>query len=252
MSLYLVTAVLVFFYMSVWFLISVFKKRNDVADIAWGMGFVFVAWSAFILSGPSFKGVAVNLLVTIWGGRLAWHIYSRNRKKKEDVRYEEMKKSWKNFYLESYLKVFLLQGVFLYLISLPVLFINKAGINSLGVIDVLGIVVWVVGFYFEAVGDWQLSIFLKNPENKGKIMQGGLWKYTRHPNYFGEVVMWWGIFLMAIEGGFFTIIGPLTISTLILFVSGVPLLEKKYAGREDFEEYKKRTSVFFPLPPRKA
>lgn len=116
----------------------------------------------------------------------------------------------------------------------------------------LGLVIWLIGFFFEAVGDAQLSEFLKNPKNKGKIIQTGLWRYTRHPNYFGEVAQWWGIWLitLGIPLGWFGIIGPLTITVLILFVSGVPLLEKKYQGRADFEAYKKQTSVFFPLPPK--
>ena len=146
----------------------------------------------------------------------------------------------------------MLQGLFLYLIILPVLFINKSSFNGFQILDVIGFIVWVVGFYFESVGDYQLKKFISNPLNKGKLIDEGLWRYSRHPNYFGEVTQWWGIFIIALSLplSFFTIIGPVTITILILFVSGVPLLEKKYAGRKDFEEYKKRTSIFFPLPPR--
>jgi len=237
-------------YMTFWFIISIIKKRNDVADIAWGFGFVFMAWLSFFLIGFSFKAFFVNSLITIWGLRLTWHIYNRNKKREEDSRYLEWRKTWKNFYLRSFLQVFLLQGVFLFLISLPVMFINHSASNDFGILEVVGFVVWGLGFYFESTGDKQLKEFISNPANKGKLMDRGLWQYSRHPNYFGEVTQWWGIFLIALslQGSFFTIIGPLIITILILFVSGVPLLEKKYAGRTDFEEYKKKTSIFIPLP----
>jgi steroid 5-alpha reductase family enzyme len=238
--------------MTFWFIVSVIKKRNDVADIAWGIGFVLMAWFSFYLSGYSFKALLVNSLVTIWGLRLAWHIYNRNKNKQEDSRYLEWRKTWQYFYVRSFLQVFLLQGIFLFLISLPVMFINHSISSGFGILEVVGFLVWGLGFYYESTGDKQLKEFIGSPANKGKLMDGGLWRYSRHPNYFGEVTQWWGIFIitLSIFGSFFTIIGPLTITILILFVSGIPLLEKKYAGRPDFEEYKKRTSIFFPLPSR--
>ena len=252
MNFYLELSVSLLGYMIFWFIISVIKKRNDVADIAWGLGFILMAWLSFYLSGFSYKALLVNILVTVWGARLAWHIYNRNKNKPEDARYMEWRKTWKNFYLRSFLQIFLLQGTLLFLISLPVIFINHSVMTGFDAFEIVGIVVWVIGFYFESTGDRQLREFISDPANKGKLMDKGLWRYSRHPNYFGEVTQWWGIFLIAlsIPGSIFTVIGPLTITTLILFVSGVPLLEKKYAGRPDFEEYKKRTSVFIPLPPR--
>jgi len=252
MNSYALIALIVFGYFTLWFLIALIKKRNDVADIAWGLGFILVVWTSFFLIMPQLKAFMVNVLVTIWGLRLAYFVFKRNWNQPEDFRYQEWRKQWKNFYLRSYLQVFLLQGLFLYLIVQPAIFINLSANNSFGVFDIMGIIVWLIGFFFESVGDSQLKKFISDPNNKGKLMTQGLWQYTRHPNYFGEVTMWWGIFLIAvaIPNGFLTIIGPLTITLLILFVSGVPLLEKKYAGRLDFEEYKKRTSVFFPLPKR--
>ena len=252
MNYYFILALTLLGYMTSWFIVAVIKKRNDIADIAWGLGFVLIAWFSFYLSGYSFKALLVNSLVTIWGLRLAWHIYNRNKNKPEDSRYLEWRKTWKNFYLRSFLQVFLLQGVFLYLISLPVVFINHSVSDSFGILDIIGFLVWGIGFYFESTGDRQLKEFISNPANKGKLMDKGLWRYSRHPNYFGEVTQWWGIFIIAlsIPGSLFTAVGPLTITTLILFVSGIPLLEKKYAGRSDFEKYKKRTSIFIPLPPR--
>jgi len=255
MNYYLTLAIILFGYMTSWFLISLIKKRNDTADVAWGLGFVTLAWVSLFFSGvPTLRGFLVTLLVTIWGIRLALHIYKRNRGKPEDYRYLAWRKEWgKWFFIRSYLQIYLLQGIFLFLIVLPVLFINRGIGESLGLYDLVGIIVWITGFYFESTGDAQLAKFIRDPSNKGKTMQSGLWRYSRHPNYFGEVTQWWGIFIVAISGpgALFTIAGPLTITVLILFVSGVPMLEKKYAGRPDFEAYKKRTSVFFPLPPKK-
>jgi steroid 5-alpha reductase family enzyme len=239
--------------MTGWFILSVVKKRNDVADIAGGLGFVLISWSGLYFANISLRGLLVNLLVTIWGMRLAWHIHKRNLKKHEDYRYAAWRKEWgKWFFVRSYFQVYLLQGLFLYLIIQPVNFIHYRVSSSLGIFDFIGLLVWIIGFYFESIGDSQLKTFISNPANKGKLMKTGLWRYSRHPNYFGEVTQWWGIFIIAlsIPFGYITIIGPITITVLILFVSGIPLLEKKYEGRKDFEEYKKRTSVFFPLPPK--
>lgn len=252
MNYYLTLALLVFIYMTFWFAISIIKKRNDVADFAWGLGFVVVSWVSFLISGPSLKALVVNILISIWGVRLARHIYRRNSKKPEDKRYAKWRVEWKNFYLRSFLQVFLLQGLFLFLISLPVLYINYSR-GIIGPIFILGVIIWTFGFYFESTADKQLSSFISEPKNKGKIMDQGLWKYSRHPNYFGEVTQWWGVFVMALsdKGSLWTIIGPITITTLILFVSGIPLLEKKRENDPAFQEYKKKTSVFIPLPPKK-
>jgi len=254
MNYYIALAAVLFLYMTAWFIISLLKKRNDVADIAWGLGFVLLAWLAYCISGSACRPLLVNSLVTLWGTRLAWHIYRRNRGKPEDYRYQEWRREWKHFTLRSYLQIYMLQGFLLYLISLPVLFINHAPSSTLEWTDYAGIAVWLIGFSFESIGDRQLKDFTRDPSNKGKIIGTGLWRYSRHPNYFGEVVQWWGIFVVALSlpGSWSTVIGPLTITVLILFVSGIPLLEKKYAGRADYEEYKKRTSIFFPLPPRKT
>lgn len=256
MNYYLILAIILFCYMNFWFIFSLIKKRNDIADIAWGLGFILLSWSAFFLSKTySLTAFIVNILISIWGFRLAIHIYLRNKKKKEDYRYEQWRKDWGKFFLlRSYFQVYILQGIFLYFICLPSLFINKSEISSFGYVPFIGILVWSIGFLFESVSDKQLSDFIKNPQNKGKLIESGLWKYSRHPNYFGEVTQWWGIFIIALSfpNSFFTVIGPLTITILILFVSGIPLLEKKYEGRKDFEEYKKKTSIFFPLPPRKV
>jgi steroid 5-alpha reductase family enzyme len=255
MNYYLTLVLLLFAYMSMWFLFSLIKKRNDVADVAWGLGFVLMTWISYFISPDSgIRGLIVGILVTIWGLRLAWHIYKRNKGKTEDYRYLAWRKEWgKWFFIRSYLQVYLLQGMFLFMIVFPVLLINKNGGAVLGILDVIGILVWILGFYFEAVGDAQLARFIKDPLNKGKLMQSGLWAYTRHPNYFGEVTQWWGIWLIAlsVQSGWFGIIGPLTITFLILKVSGIPLLEKKMEENPEFAEYKRKTSIFIPMPRRK-
>ena len=195
----------------------------------------------------------MNTLVSIWGLRLAWHITSRNKGKTEDYRYLAWRRQWgKWFYLRSYAQVYLLQGFLLYLIALPVLAINNSMASPLRWLDLIGLVVWLLGFLFETVGDAQLAQFIKHSANKGKLMQSGLWAYTRHPNYFGEVTLWWGVWITSLSStsNWLSVLGPLTITLLILKVSGIPLLERKMAKHPDFPAYKRRVSVFFPLPPR--
>lgn len=254
MNYYLTLALLLWGYMSLWFVISLIKKRNDVADIAWGLGFVLLAWTSFFLSGRlGTRRLPVNILVSVWGLRLAWHIHARNRGKAEDYRYMAWRREWgKWFYARSYLQVYLLQGVFLFVIALPVLMINRSAGGTFGFLGGAGVCVWLCGFVFEAVGDAELARFVKAPLNRGKIIQTGLWRYTRHPNYFGEVLQWWGIWLVAlgVRGGWLGLIGPLTITFLILKVSGIPMLEKKLSENPAFADYKRRTNALLPWFPR--
>jgi steroid 5-alpha reductase family enzyme len=252
MNIFYSIGIVVFIYMNLWFVFSLFKKRNDFVDVAWGMGFVLIAWVSFILeSNFNIGGLIVNILVSIWGLRLAWHIYIRNKNKTEDPRYLAWRNEWgKYFYIRSYFQIYILQGFLMFLIALPVIIINSSGLYVLSVLNFVGMLVWIVGFYFEYKGDAELATFLKDPNNKGKIIQSGLWAYTRHPNYFGEVTQWWGIWVMSfgIPYFYFGIIGPLTITFLILKVSGIPMLEKRMAENPEFVEYKKRVSMFFPMP----
>jgi len=230
---------LIWLYMTGWYGLSILKKRNDIADTAWGLGFILVAFFNLLLN-PSLKLLISLILISTWGIRLALHIYNRNKDRKEDYRY----KQWKD---NAYLKVFITQGLFMWLICWPIIF-SQGNLNWL---NILGILIWLIGFYFEVTADKQLKKFVRNPNNKGKILQSGLWAYSRHPNYFGEVTMWWGIWLLNLSSNLWTIVGPLTITFLILKVSGVPLLEKKYDGNTEFENYKKRVSVFIPWWPKK-
>ena len=237
-------------------MISLLAKRNDVADLAWGLGFVLISWVLFFKTGIFVDHLLViSILTTIWGLRLASHIFARLKSRPEDSRYQQWRQDWgSSFFVRSYLQVFLLQGMIMLLISLSSVASSIDRNIPLGINVYIGVIVWLVGFLIESNADSQLSSFVKNPENKGHVMQSGLWKYSRHPNYFGEVTQWWGLFFIALSlnNGLVSIISPVTITLMILFVSGVPLLEKKYAGRPEFEDYKKRTSVFIPWFPKKA
>ena len=259
-TLVIPVSVLLVSYMTTWFAVATLRKRNDVADTAWGLGFVLVAWFTLLRNdNPSSLSYLAVALTSIWGLRLAWHVFRRNRGKQEDFRYAQWRKEWgKWFYLRSFAQVFLLQGFLLGLIVIPVALTaglsNQVSVSSWAA---AGLVTWAFGFYFEAVGDAQLKKFISNPKNKGHIMDQGLWQYTRHPNYFGEVTQWWGLWLILCATSLPTsykligLIGPLTITNLILFVSGVPLLEKKYKDNKAFQAYAKRTNKFFPWSPKK-
>ena len=245
-------------YMTAWFAAAMVKKDNSIADIAWGLGFVLVAAVTFLKRGSLFLPLLVTGLVAVWGGRLAFHILLRNRKRGEDPRYAAWRRSWgRSFVWRSYLQVFLLQGFFLLVISSPVVLVNTGRNYPYSGTDLqlmAGFLLWCAGFFFEAVGDAQLARFKRDPANKGKIMDRGLWRFTRHPNYFGESLMWWGIFLLALEVpyGWTTVVSPLLITFLLVRVSGVPLLEKRYAGNVEYQAYARRTSVFIPWLPKKT
>lgn len=245
-------AVVIFCYMILWFIVSLIVRRNDIADIAWGLGFIIVAWVSWSMRMNEVLSPILLFVVGIWGFRLATHIYLRNRTKKEDKRYKKWREEWgDSFLVRSFFQVFMLQGFLLLLVSLPVMIAALKNNYDLRFL-VVGFTVWIIGFFFESVGDYQLSQFLSDPNNKGRIMTSGLWAYTRHPNYFGEVTQWWGIWLMILPVSLWWIalLGPLTITVLILKISGIPMLEKHWQTNKEFQVYKKKTSAFFPMPPR--
>ena len=241
-------------YAIAWFLIALVLRRNDVADIAWGLGFIVAAAVALLRQDMlTMRTEMVFALVLLWGIRLVLHVYVRNRGKGEDARYRKWREEWGRYAtVRAFFQVFLLQSYLVIVIALPVTAAIHVGGPPLALLDAIGLAVFIVGFLFETVGDYQLLKFKGDPANRGRIIQSGLWKYTRHPNYFGEVTLWWGIYLIALSvpGAWITVFGPLTITFLILKVSGIPLLEKKYEGNADFAEYKRRTSAFFPMPPK--
>ena len=249
------SGLVIWIYMSAWFLFASVIKRNDVADIAWGLGFVVASIATLIKTGNhSFTAILVTFLVLIWGLRLSWHIGLRNIKKSEDYRYKAWRDSWgKWFVIRSYLQIFILQGILMLLIVSPILLIYTYSINGIFPLVVIGTLLWVFGFLFESIGDKQLRKFIGNPKNKGQVMNKGLWQYTRHPNYFGEVTQWWAIGVIALTSsyGWLGLIGPVVITFLITKVSGVPLLENKYKGNSEYQAYKLRTSMLIPLPNKK-
>lgn len=252
-------APLVLVYMTAWFVAAMIARRNDIVDIAWGLGFITIAIWLLVRFAPAHSArlYVASALVFVWGARLAWHIARRNLRpgKTEDSRYAEWRRSWGRwFVLRSFLQIFMLQGLFMLLISMPVQVVGSVAGPALGVLDFVGVTVWLAGFAFEAVGDAQLARFLAQPANRGHIMDRGLWALTRHPNYFGEATMWWGLGILAlsIPGGWLGLIGPITITWLLTKVSGIPLVERPRQGQPEWEAYKARTSAFVPLPPKKS
>ncbi len=243
------------------FLIAKKRDKHDYIDILWGLGFVATALISFIITdNRSTAGLIMTSLVTIWGLRLGYHLYKRNVGKPEDSRYVDFKKKYRKEYdgiyfdLYFFYRMYLLQFILNTTISFPVIYVNIIGKVPFNVISFIGLGIWIFGFYFEAVGDAQLKEFLSDHNNRGKLMTEGLWKYTRHPNYFGEASQWWGIYIISIAGlsNLWLIFSPIVITVLVRYVSGVPLLEKKYdkKGKDGWEEYKRVTSIFIPMPPK--
>lgn len=252
---YLYIGILLLVYYIVLFVLGQMKKDNSIVDIGWGFGFVLVAWFTYVFySDFALVPSLTTLLVSIWGIRLTYHIGSRNKGKGEDFRYENMRQKWGNklVLLKSFVKVYLLQLVLLYIIALAFINVNLNPRDKLQALDLIGASIWIFGFLFEAISDAQLKQFIKT-KKKGEIYTSGLYKYTRHPNYFGEATLWWGIFLINLSSpnGWWMIISPITITILVRFVSGVPLLEKHYEDNPAFQAYAKKTSIFIPMPPKK-
>jgi steroid 5-alpha reductase family enzyme len=255
-DVYLNVLLIILGLMTLLWLLSLLLKNSSIVDIFWGAGFVITAWVAYALTPDGFplRKLLIVLLTTVWGLRLSLYILWRNWGKREDFRYrkwrEEAGPSW---WWRSFFKVFLLQGVLMWIISAPLL---AAQLNPSPdrptILDLLGIAVWAVGFFFEAAGDLQLARFKADPANKGQVMDRGVWRYTRHPNYFGDAAQWWGFFLIAAAGGgWWTLFSPILMTLFLLRVSGVALLEKTLETRPGYSEYLERTSAFVPWLPRK-
>jgi steroid 5-alpha reductase family enzyme len=233
---------------------SLMFKDASIVDRFWGISFLVIASAASAASdGFESRARLVTLLVSLWGLRLSFYITVRNLGAGEDYRYRAMRRRWgKQFPLASLFTVFLLQGVIAWIVSLPVQAAIAADSPAhLTVLDALGIVVWSAGFLFESIADWQLASFKDDPRNRGRLMDRGLWRYTRHPNYFGDAVQWWGLWLFAAAtGATWTAIGPLVMTYLLLRVSGVALLERRLqTSKPGYEDYRRRTSAFIPMKP---
>ncbi|HUU79525.1 MAG TPA: DUF1295 domain-containing protein [candidate division Zixibacteria bacterium] len=266
----------IFIFMLIMFFVAIIVKNNSIIDICWSLNFVIATLVSFFVNGFQnqtfyLSQIVLTGLIVIWGYRLAYHIAKRNLGKGEDKRYKERRDAWgKNFYVKTFFLIFMLQALWAAIIVSPVVVANSVVRTepwtswivydvSAGLIVplVVGEVIWILGFYFEVMGDRQLRLFIKNPENKGKVIETGLWKYTRHPNYFGEITMSWGLFIigisLAFENPFFliTLVGPILYTLLIRYVTGVPEVEKHLITKPGYKEYMERTSVLIPWIPKK-
>ena len=238
-------------------LISLMYKNVSIVDSLWGLGFVLIAWLTFgQAEGFAGRKILIVLLTTAWGLRLSAHLFWRNWGKGEDPRYGGWRKAaGDRFWIISLFKVFLLQALFLWVIALTIQYGQLSPTPAhLTVLDFLGFIIWLIGFVFESVGDWQLARFKADKTNKGKVMDRGLWAYSRHPNYFGECLIWLGIFLVAFStpNSWWTAVSPLVVFAVLLKMTGIPLTEKTIVTtRPGYREYIKRTSAFFPWFPKK-
>jgi steroid 5-alpha reductase family enzyme len=255
LSVYATVFLVIMGLMLLLWVVSLVLKNSSIVDIFWGTGFVISAWVYFAMAPDGFlpRKLLLSILTTVWGLRLSLYILWRNWGKGEDFRYQVWRREagtawwWRSFF-----KVFLLQGILMWIISAPLLaaqFYYSPG--HLTVLDFLGAFGWLVGFFFEAVGDLQLARFKADPANKGKVMERGVWRYTRHPNYFGDSAQWWGYYLIAASaGGWWTVFSPVLMTLFLLRVSGVKLLEKTLETRPGYKEYIENTSAFIPWFPR--
>ena len=237
--------------------VSLLRRDASIVDIVWGLGFVLVAWAAKFVTGASGAGNWLLLLmVTVWGLRLAGYLAKRNLGKGEDFRYKAMRrKHGERFAIVSLYTVFGLQGALMFLVSLPVTMGQRDTSAGAGFVVFLGFVVWAIGIYFEAVGDAQLARFKRDPRNEGQIMDQGLWALTRHPNYFGDALVWWGLAIVGSSqgAGVWAFLGAGVMTVLLVRVSGAAMLDRLLAKRKPgYAEYMARTSGFIPMPRRSA
>jgi steroid 5-alpha reductase family enzyme len=255
-EIYFLAALVILVEMFALWVVSLFLQNSSIVDIFWGTGFVIVGLVYFSQTPDRFiiRKWLICILVTVWGLRLSWHVLRRNWKKPEDFRYQVWRKTaGSRWWWQSFFQVFLLQGFLLWLISIPLLAAQlSAAPGRLIILNWVAGGVWAIGFFFEAVGDWQLARFKANPANKGRVLQTGLWRYTRHPNYFGDATQWWAYYLVAVSaGGWWTIFSPIIMTILLVRVSGVALLEKSLKeARPDYANYIQTTSAFIPWFPR--
>jgi steroid 5-alpha reductase family enzyme len=256
--MYVTTGPVILGLMTALWLLSLLLKDSSIVDIFWGTGFVITAWIYFYLTPDGFaaRKWLIVILTTIWGLRLTIYILLRNWGHGEDYRYQKWRQeAGNNWWWRSFFKVFLLQGTLMWIISVPLLAAQSSPIPTRLIwLDYLGALLWGIGFIFEAGGDWQLALFRANPDNQGKLLNTGLWRYTRHPNYFGDAAQWWSFYLIAAAaGGFWTIFSPIIMTLLLRRVSGVTMLEKSLKdSKPGYKEYIETTNAFIPWFPRKS
>lgn len=258
LEIYLTVGLIILGAMTLLWVLSLLLRDASIVDIFWGTGFVITTWAYFILTPEGFpaRKWLISILVTVWGLRLSAHILWRNWGKGEDFRYRKWREeNGDQWWWRSFFKVFVLQGFLMWVISIPLLGAQIGETPArFTLLDFLAIPVWVTGFTFEALGDLQLARFKANPSNKGKVLKSGVWRYTRHPNYFGDAAQWWGYFLVsAAAGAWWTIYSPILMTTLLLRVSGVAMLEKSLKEEKPgYKEYIENTSAFIPWFPKES
>lgn len=257
LTIYLQGFLLLISLLTLLWIVSVLIKDASIVDIFWGMTFVVTNFYYFFATSDIYtRKIILLVLVTLWGLRLSIFLAFRNIGKGEDFRYQEFRKKYgpERYWWFSFFQVYLLQGILSILVSITLLGAHfNTQINQLNWLDILGIIVWLIGFSFEAGGDYQLTKFKKNPNNKGKVLNTGFWKYTRHPNYFGDSAVWWSYAIFAIAAGsYWTIVGSFIMTFLLLKVSGVALLEKSLKDKKpEYMEYIQKTNSFLPWFPKK-
>ena len=247
----------IFGFMNILYLISLILKNSSIIDIFWGSGFVIIAWINFFKTmesvGP--RDWLILILVTIWGLRLSAYVLWRNAGKGEDFRYAKWRReAGKKWWWLSYFQVFLLQGLIMWVLAAPITAAQlPSAEDSLTILDYVGVVVWGIGFVFEVIGDAQLAKFKSKRESRSQLLRTGLWRYTRHPNYFGDAVQWWGFYFLALaSGSWWTILSPLWMTHLLVNVSGVAMLERTLAkNKPEYADYVQKTNAFFPWFPKK-
>ena len=244
--------------MVVGWLVSLKTDNVTLVDSLWGMGFVLIAWLSLAIGEQTTpRGLLLAVLTTLWGLRLTIYLSWRNWGKGEDPRYASWRKEHgKRFRMVSLYQVFLIQALFMWVIAASLQYgILSAAPVRFTWLDVAGSVIWGIGFVFETVGDLQLARFKSDPANRGQVMDRGLWAYTRHPNYFGEMLVWWGVYLVVLSapGGWWTVVSPVVITVVLLKMTGVALTEKTILEkRPQYRDYIERTSTFVPWFPKRS
>lgn len=239
---------LVIVYLTTMLIVVQLKQDNSIGNFTWGGGVLLITVITFFFSYYTARSQLITSLICLWALRLIMYVYLRY-KKGADPRFVAWQKQWGKYALFiSFWWIVVMNGMMMFIMSIPSILINQSMALGLNILDVIGLAIWVLGFCCETFADQQLSHFMKNPANKGKIMTQGLWYYSRHPNYFGEMVMWWGIFCIALSAplGFLAIISPITITILLTFFTGVPMLERVFENNPEYQEYKKHTSMLIP------
>jgi steroid 5-alpha reductase family enzyme len=254
----------IFILFVIFYIIGLIDKKVNTVDIAYGLGYVVAAVIPWILSeDPTYmieRKIIITGLIGLWGVRIALFLtlrkFGKDETTNEDRRFKTFRDDWgKTFWWRSFVQLYVSQVILIFIIGFPAIVTNSSTTTGLVVTDYIGVGIWVIGFFFEFTGDLQMYLFKRNPENKGKVMRKGLWKITRHPNYFGEITMWLGIFILGLAPykwlNFIGIISPVIIALALIYVSGIPLAEKRFENNEEYQEYKKKTSVLFPWFPKK-